>query len=115
MIKHFDYAGNEINEGQEIFIVTTIKRTPQWGYFVPSRDTNFISEKVPDEECWELSAPIKLDFNLGFWVEGKSCKTYNTLDILKAYMLDDSNLIAIKGISDTKEYYDLWKQKQNKK
>lgn len=121
MVKVFDYAGNEIKEGGDFCCITVIKRHPRFGYCIAGA-IDYFDEQKPDEECFEPQEYHKVIVReetmneLGYSIVEKcECYTfecYNTIASLQGMWMTNNTILTIKGISDTKEYYESWKKKE---
>lgn len=118
----FDYAGNEIKEGDEFCCITVIKKHPRFGYCIAGA-IDYFDEQKPDEECWEPQEYHKVIVReetmkeLGYLIiekwEEYTFSFYNTIETLQAMWITNCTILAIKRISDTKEYYKSWKKRKN--
>lgn len=119
-----DWIGNEVMEGQEICLIQ-FKRIAYFGnvsFLIPNGNgghTEIKSDKPPkeDEDCWEVGEYRKVYLLQGLpYISVKVGKyTFEQpLTMMVNFDIDKrTTILAIKGISDNKEYYELWKKKNN--
>jgi hypothetical protein len=103
-----DWMGNVIDEGMEIVFIQTKKTYMQFGMFIPLQDgthKEMYADKIPDEECWEVSEPVKIfkdDGGLRFETNKGEYTFIQPLSMVK-FLIGQNTLLGIKGISDTKQ------------
>lgn len=124
-----DWKGNEIKEGMEVTIILVVKRDYMHNFVIWMPKGDYGHDEIrgkdkpdPDKECWETGELLKVsnkDGVLGcfrdvrFWESGdvtefSTAHTFMTLSMLLP--LQNTCIIAIKGISDKEDEYRNYKK-----
>lgn len=111
MIK--DYSGNEIKEGQEICFITVVD-IPVYKKIACLMAASDIAETWKEisqsrEHCWKVGNYYEVQFNkfLGLYYVIESINSSFFVSLQTDTLLDktDTNILAIKGVSDNEEMY----------
>ena len=106
-----DYLGNKIKAGQEICFITVIEKPVFCRYmpFVPVESDDEESEIKEDKHCWKVGDYYKVRYHVGFGLfyvlQSGESKLYATLETEMVFNKTETNILAIKGISDNEEMY----------
>lgn len=110
-----DYIGNEIKVGDKVYFIKILDRQTILAVCVLIPGTGFSELKDlrrPDKECFIKGRYYKVFEHCGCL--GYKIKTphYTMIDILPPMFLNsETHIIAIKGVSDSKEQYLNFKNK----
>lgn len=106
-----DWMGNEIKEGHEVCFIK-IKTGGYFrnaSFFIPDGSGGHTEHKIPDdpeEDCWEVGEYLKIikDDNgiLVYDIKGPNYSGRQLVCMLGWYV-DTKYILAIKGVSDTKQ------------
>jgi hypothetical protein len=118
-----DYLGNEVKEGDEIVFITVIDRHSYvHGALIPAaisesgKPEQIWEEKRPDKPCWKLGKYNKVvnpNGNLSVIQDAGEYTFYLAIDFMLT-TTNNTEILAIKGKSDTQDQYNEFLKNQLK-